>query len=220
MGLPQELIEESSYTIKAVANLYKYGYVDSLSELKKLLPSNERGKATLKAIEDINETKVKLLINRLFTAKSGEPHAPVVHELAKLGDTAIEKLINSLSNPDERVRKRAARILGELGSNVAVDPLIKKLEDPNERVRTNAAKALYKIGDKRAINSLVNRLNDPCPHVRGASLEALGKLGNPSLIKKLVPMLDDPDDRVKHDAIKSLTRLGYYSKFTGSCTMG
>jgi len=75
-------------------------------------------------------------------------------ELPKLGEPAVEPLIQALKDEDRRVQLGAAKALGEIGDERAVEPLIQTLKDKTywypvdplrEAVRWEAAEALQKI---------------------------------------------------------------------------
>jgi cyclophilin family peptidyl-prolyl cis-trans isomerase/HEAT repeat protein len=86
-------------------------------------------------------------------------------------------LIRLLSDPEARVRRRAALALGRVGLAEAVEPLTKILVDEDPEVRQMAAFALGLIGDAAARPALVVALND-MPLVAGRAAEALGSIGN------------------------------------------
>jgi HEAT repeat protein len=70
-----------------------------------------------------------------------------IEALQKCGFSAVSQLKDALKNPDQRVRRRAAQVLGEVGSSgtVAVSDLTTTLQDTDLEVRLEAAKALLKI---------------------------------------------------------------------------
>ena len=102
--------------------------------------------------------------------------------LEKLGQQAVEPLINALKDKKEFLRWQAALLLGTIKDTQAVDALIEALQDPAEIVRRSAAGALGMIGDQRAVEPLLKVLANEKPtgkyDVHYEATKALEKLGN------------------------------------------
>ena len=71
-----------------------------------------------------------------------------VNTLVKIGELAVEPLIQALKNEDCRIRIRAATVLGKIGDTKAIQPLVQVLKDGDERVQASAAEALKKIEEQ------------------------------------------------------------------------
>ncbi|MDI9634084.1 MAG: HEAT repeat domain-containing protein [Methanolinea sp.] len=98
--------------------------------------------------------------------------------LGGLGEEVVPDVVPLLSDPDWRVRYRAAEILGMAKGRGAVAALVAALADGKDHVRYMAAKALGEIGDQSAVRPLAGRLRDENPYVRKAAVIALGRLGS------------------------------------------
>jgi HEAT repeat protein/cyclophilin family peptidyl-prolyl cis-trans isomerase len=85
-------------------------------------------------------------------------------------------LIRLLSDPEGRVRRRAALAIGRTGMPAGVAPLVKALGDPDVDMRQTAAFALGVLGDNAAAAPLAAALQDADHAVRGRAAEALGLL--------------------------------------------
>ncbi|MFO7697622.1 MAG: HEAT repeat domain-containing protein [Anaerolineae bacterium] len=96
--------------------------------------------------------------------------------LAKIGEPAVEPLIEALTSQDRGVRHSAAYALGKIGDTRAVQPLIDLMTDQIEEVRATAARSLGQLGDAAAIPVLGEHLTDVVA-VRGPAADALVKLG-------------------------------------------
>lgn len=96
--------------------------------------------------------------------------------LFKIGEPAIESLIQALKDKEHVVRLGAARVLGEIGDARAVEPLIEVLKHKDKEVRESAAEALGELGDLRAGKPLIQALEDKNKKVREAAKEALEKI--------------------------------------------
>jgi HEAT repeat protein len=75
-----------------------------------------------------------------------------VDALGRIGGQAVPTLVNTLNDPNPRVRAEAARALARIGPEAteAVPALIARLDDPDEEVRQAAARALGQVGPAAA----------------------------------------------------------------------
>jgi cyclophilin family peptidyl-prolyl cis-trans isomerase/HEAT repeat protein len=85
-----------------------------------------------------------------------------------------------LTDPEARVRRRAALAVGRVGLREGAPLLIALLNDSDPEVRQMAAFALGLIGDRIARDPLVTALGDPSLLVQGSAARALGLLGDPA----------------------------------------
>ena len=139
------------------------------------------------------------------------------HALGKIGEPAVEPLINALRDDSAWVREKAADALGKIGGTRAVEALIESLEDSSgtgvrSTVRDKVADALGAIGDARAVEPLIKTLKDSSwPHFSGpvsgdlwhSGAGALGKIGEPA-VEPLINALRDSDDDVRLWAVVAL----------------
>lgn len=153
-------------------------------------------------------------------------------DLEKTGDvdTLVEYLDGSES---ERVRRRAAEILGDVAS-AEDQPVVEALvaaarDDPTDDVRGAAIDALDQLGqsaleallvqlpgvdtaggkaDWAAAEGYVTALSADRPELRMAAANALGGLGNPKTVPHLVERLEDDDLRVRARAARALGNIG------------
>ena len=116
--------------------------------------------------------------------KDPDPPPPALLQPATATTTARyalpapSNLIPLLSDPEGRVRRRAALAVGRVGLVDGVEPLIPLLADADVDVRKMAAFALGLIGHASARAALIKALDDPDPIVQGRAAEALGLIGN------------------------------------------
>ncbi|MFX0163096.1 MAG: HEAT repeat domain-containing protein, partial [Candidatus Hodarchaeota archaeon] len=96
-------------------------------------------------------------------------------KLVRLGEPAVEPLIQALKDKDIDIRSRAAEALVEIGEP-AVEHLIQALKDEDRYVRRYTAWTLGEMGDKRAVEPLTQALNDGDNRVREALKAALEKI--------------------------------------------
>src|SRR4051812_14569168 len=81
-----------------------------------------------------------------------------------------------VTDPDARIRRRAALAIGRVGLAAGVQPLVVALSDADPDVREMSAFALGLIADAAATPPLVKALTDSSPIVRGRAAEALGQI--------------------------------------------
>jgi len=88
-------------------------------------------------------------------------------------------LVVLLTDPEGRVRRRAALAIGRTGVAEGVAPLAAALAgDRDAEVRQMAAFGLGLIGDRSAVDPLRAALGDPDARVQGRAAEALGLIGD------------------------------------------
>ena len=116
-------------------------------------------KYAIKTLGKINDERV--LEPLMSMLKNDEFKDDATRALSELGQPAVEKLIEALSDKDEFVRKQSILALGEIKDPKAVDPLIENLKDEDWWIRLTSAAALEKIGDPRGRDAVKPLLKDP-----------------------------------------------------------
>ena len=127
--------------------------------------------------------------------------------LVGMGEPALEYVIPALESEDHDVRKFAADVLGEVGSEIAVGPLIKAVGDADANVAFSAAEALGKIGSDIALDELEEAFKK-YPNIRPTIAEALGKLKNPDPIRVIKNALNDEDPLVVFAVTETFGEIG------------
>ena len=145
-------------------------------------------------------------VEPLINALKSRWEAAAAEALVKIGEPAVEPLINALKDEDSSVRRKAAEALGEIGDERAVEPLINALKDEDSFVRWEAAEALVKIGEP-AVEPLIHALKDEDSDVRAAAAMALGKIGDERAIEPLTEALEDESYQVREAAKKALADI-------------
>jgi HEAT repeat protein len=124
---------------------------------------------------------------------------------------SISYRTKSLDSKDVLTRRRAARLLAELGttSAPAVERLVQALADADEEVRESAVEALGNIGPK-AVPALLSALKSGKVRIRAGALAAMGL--QPAQAKVLVPEMikavKDTSPEVRCGAVSSLGHMG------------
>ena len=134
----------------------------------------------------------------LLALLAGCTNVNQMHKLYLKGDHAqLDRIMEIVSRADYpyATRRKAARILGEVGDVRAVPVLKAALQDFDQRttLKQDALRALGAIGDQSAtpdIGRLLDRsLNTADGELRMAAVEALGELGGPKAGEILVNAL-------------------------------
>lgn len=99
--------------------------------------------------------------------------AQATRALADTGESASDRLILLLGDPDWKVRYRAAEALGMMEEMRAVGPLIEHLSDEKDHVRYMAAKSLGALGSPEACGALKARLSDENTYIQRMAESAL-----------------------------------------------
>jgi len=159
----------------------------------------------------VNERAIEPLILTLTLPKPKFPHQDArieaVKSLVKIGEPAVDLLINAVDHDQLEVRVRAARALGQIEDSRAMQPLINLLKDPSYKVREAATIAVQKIGGDRVIDLLIDSLKDSEASVRTAAVKSLTRIGELS-VAPLIETLHHDNYKVREAAARALGQIG------------
>jgi HEAT repeat protein len=147
----------------------------------------------------------------------------------------VQPLVVALDDSDDRVRKNAARALGNLKAEpqpALVPHLTRLASEPNTELAVAAVDSLGSLGDPRAADTLVGLLQRPDINLHAALalaelgdsraveplrallkgkdrgvIAALGKLRDRGTVEALVSLLNDNDDGVRSTTAEALGRI-------------
>ncbi len=144
-----------------------------------------------------------------FKDKTGHVRASVAVALGKIdAKRGVQPLIEALeADADERVRRYAAKSLGQIADPTAFEPLVAALKDEDSHVRETAASALGALGDPRAIPQLIPLLSDRYPGPQEWAAAALIRIGRPA-VEALTAALGKGDSRTPAWAAYALGKIG------------
>jgi len=126
--------------------------------------------------------------------------------IEKMGEAAVETLIDALKDPEGAVRKFAARLLGRVGDARAIEPLGMALYDLHHDVGKAAAEALTRFG-AHSFEVLVAALEHPEIWIRIHAVDVLPRIDEPRVALILLEMLNDPEREVRKHVITALGEL-------------
>ncbi len=182
-----------------------------------------KGEATLDTINDILldrddaiQREIAALIKQLGDpewVKRIEAH----RKLAKMGQAAIKKVTEGMSNPDREIAMRCteiAKILGETQKNelrlrknqyTALLIIVKKFADPESLpalhklandadldIRRSAIDAIATIADEKSAAILFKALDDEDRRIKCLAMVGLGRMDNPKALELMKQVVADP----------------------------
>jgi HEAT repeat protein len=189
--------------------LSPYGSMQQGSALAGLNDTHRQGaaKEESKILEDVRRG-----------LKDADPSVRV-QELKKLrymhDPQANKILINSLADPDIRVRMKAIDLLGARGANDAVGPMSQLLflRSTEPIVRLHVAAALGRIGDARGALPVIQYLQEQIDagddsQARGTAVFALGEIGSEKASRLLTQVANhDQSEMVRRLAQQALAKI-------------
>jgi len=123
--------------------------------------------------------------------------------IQKMGQPAVDPLIEALNDREGTVRKFAASLLGELGDARAIEPLGMTIYDLHHEVGEAAAESLARFGGA-SFEVLNEALAHPEAGIREHAVVALGKIQDARVTPALIEMLRDPEALIQKAAIHAL----------------
>jgi HEAT repeat protein len=126
--------------------------------------------------------------------------------IEKMGEMAVEPLIEALKDNEGTVRKYAAILLGRMGDPRAIEPLGMALYDLHHDVGKASAEALVNFG-VNSFEILVEALEHPEMWIRIHSVDVLPKIREPRVALVLLEMLKDPEREVRKHIIEAMGDL-------------
>jgi HEAT repeat protein len=174
---------------------------------------NSAGNVTGQAKQENNQDTIESWISDLG-GKNSLVREKAYDSLRALGDSALKTLVKALSNPNERIRWEANRLLDEIGVDwtkhadaETIDALIGDLNSKDGLVRVRARLALVAIS-RKAVDSLAKALDSKDQVCRWEAAKALGQIGDPAAITILIQSLEDEIFDVRWLASEGLIGIG------------
>ena len=170
--------------------------------------------AAAEALENFNDKRaVEHLIKALHYNDSYKEIKEVLDNIDKnwtgtdAAKIAAPVYMNMLNSREIKIRREAAKILGEIKDNRAVELLVISLSDKDEEVRDLSAKALSEIKDLSIVDPLIINLTNSDKNLRELSARILGYLGDKRAVDPLIDLLEDKEEVVRAQAVFSLNLI-------------
>lgn len=170
----------------------------------------DRAPQLMASLQDPNPEARRQAAEELYATASTVPDP----QRREWQQAASRVLAESLRDPSETIRFRAARALRGAGSPApeAVEALVKCLGDSSARVREEASWAIYQVGPaaKSAVPALLTQVTNPVFKERYLAVVVLGQIGPAaaSAVPALARALGDSDARVRDAAASALSKIG------------
>ena len=120
----------------------------------------------------------------------------------------MDALVDSLDDPDFRVRALVAEILGSTGETYPMDAMRTRLRrERRDEVIHTIRSSLALLGDEDQIASLALQLKSHKTAERVMAAEMLGKGGDPTIIPYLLSALKDHKPQVRINSAQALARM-------------
>jgi HEAT repeat protein len=126
--------------------------------------------------------------------------------LVRMGETAIQPLIDLLQEANPATRHQAAHVLGKINDVRATDALIEALQDTNPEVVAKAAFTLGQFGDVKAIPALIAQLGHENRDVQETLIDVLERFGV-AAVQPLIASLQSENPQVRELAADILGLL-------------
>ncbi|MGE5373637.1 MAG: HEAT repeat domain-containing protein [Bacteroidota bacterium] len=158
--------------------------------------------------------EAKRLINQLSDVTQRDKAA---QELIRLGDDAVEPLIEALQTKDTSLLPYYQQILARIPG--ATPLLVKLLKSAHPVIRGRVAEVFILSRDRSAVPALLDAVQGEYFTVRSRSALALGKIGDPKAVQPLLALLKDPEDEVRIAACLALGQFRNPSTFDDIATV-
>lgn len=120
----------------------------------------------------------------------------------------VQSIVSYGNDSDERVREKAAKILGQIGDEAVLKSLNKLCRDSVGHVRSEAFRAMGWVGSSDSIDELIEGLDDKYPDVRDACVGALVTIGGQQVIDHFTADLNNTIPERQRLAVRALGWIG------------
>jgi len=155
----------------------------------------------------IVETNSLATQQQLLSSPDASTRIEAIWKLREIKDPhAVEMLRPLLKDPESKVRRSVAIVLGILGGTQAMDGLISLLNDTDGEVVDVAIAELVNVGEPAA-SVLVEQIESPDAGIRAGALAVIGQVGEPRVSDAIIHLCHDTDARVRANAIAALAQF-------------
>jgi hypothetical protein len=129
-------------------------------------------------------------------------------EVSKYYDKYMQRLARDTKSGSPKVRRKALKMLKEIGDERAQDHLIQVLQNPYPATQKSAMQILGEIGGEKARNALIELLQNPNTNIRVHTVKVLGKIRGREALDALILALPDQEPKVREEIVTILGEIG------------
>lgn len=125
-------------------------------------------------------------------------------------EKAKAKISSMVRDPREKVRRKAARVLGAIHAKVdakTLDGIAALLSEPGKDTVIDGLKALRSLAAGSTVPKIVPLLSSPDENIKRDACRTLAEIADKKVIPKIEPLLSDPNKKVVEDARKAISEL-------------
>jgi len=122
-------------------------------------------------------------------------------------DQALQKLLDDLDSPDDKVRARAASNILASSDRRLIPTITMLLYDPSAFNRRHAILALYKLKATNVVDKIAPLMLDPDPRVQHTAVEYGCHMGHKTNMGEIDSFLDKPDFNSQSAAMHLINTL-------------
>lgn len=151
---------------------------------------------------------IEPLLKLLREEDIGDISETLLWAISQIPDEAAAKALIDLTNDKNDVlRRRVAKVLGNVEHPDVVKVLMELLLDENSAVRINAARSLADKKDPSALVPLALLLKDPDGEVKSEVAKIICDMEHPQTANQILPLLDDEDREAQGQSIEILGNI-------------
>ena len=191
---------------------------EAVDYLREAIEKDKSSLVRIKSCEAIafaEEEAIKTLIRYLPDADDNVRKA-ASRSLCKINRPL--KYVESLFNPENKIRLGIAEVFQEIRSPEALKSLREAIKKEQERSEIDQAilnafiLALGSPRDPSSIDDILPFLENPMTSTRVAAVQALGEIADKTSIVPLLKVLDDTENDVQEKALEALKLIGKHSE--------
>ena len=130
--------------------------------------------------------------------------------LSYLGEKSygVEAVVKDLDSKDAKIRYKAVKLLGRIGTEKQSLKIAEKLKDPEKEIRWYAVRALERLNDPKTFPALAEAVKDPDVDIKKKALQAVSNVFYTDAAGEAALTITETSSReVKFTAIRALGYL-------------
>ncbi len=160
------------------------------------------------ALANIGDARAISHLFKLLADEYEDVQEAVIGALGRLQEyIELQDVMKLLESKNPVLRRNAALLLGEMGTEAVVKPLSFAQKDESVEVRKAVVSALSKLRSEESSRCITKALTDEDPEIRASAALNLGVAGASQFVEPLCLLLKDAEDMVKVSAARALGNI-------------